>query len=303
MGAGTGILSLFCYRAGAKRVYAVEASPLATVLEEIVKANKADDVIKVIPKKVEEVELDEKVDIMVSEWMGFYLLHESMLNSVVIARDKHLNEETGICLPSHATIFSAACDYKDPFWHDVYGFNMEPMDKMVRKQATKPAVLNLPASSIISEPQVLAEFDLRWVTEEELAQVQGRSFVSIKKEAHLQGLAIWFDCKFDPWTENGEWQKPVTLSTAPNSPSTHWKQTLVMLPSANILMVEADEIVGWEMFMGQDPTNPRFYTIALGMLDPEEDEHPVPCACQMAKCVLIQALLQREEEALTQGDT
>ena len=30
------------------------------------------------------------LSLLFSEWMGFYLLHESMLNSVIKARDKHL---------------------------------------------------------------------------------------------------------------------------------------------------------------------------------------------------------------------
>ena len=47
VGAGSGILSLFCWRAGAKRVYAVEASKMAEPLAAIVEKNKASDVIKV----------------------------------------------------------------------------------------------------------------------------------------------------------------------------------------------------------------------------------------------------------------
>lgn len=41
---------------------------------------------------IERIELPEKVDIIISEWMGFYLLHESMLDSVLFARDKWLNK-------------------------------------------------------------------------------------------------------------------------------------------------------------------------------------------------------------------
>jgi len=37
--------------------------------------------------------LPEKVDIIVSEWMGYFLLYESMLNSVLVARDKFLKED------------------------------------------------------------------------------------------------------------------------------------------------------------------------------------------------------------------
>ena len=47
MGAGTGILSLFCMSAGAKRVYAVEASNLAITLKEVVKKNDTKNIIQV----------------------------------------------------------------------------------------------------------------------------------------------------------------------------------------------------------------------------------------------------------------
>lgn len=41
--------------------------------------------------KVEEVELPvEKVDIIISEWMGYCLLYESMLETVIFSRDKWL---------------------------------------------------------------------------------------------------------------------------------------------------------------------------------------------------------------------
>ena len=32
------------------------------------------------------------------------------------------------------------------------------------------------------------------------------------------------------------------------------------------------------------------------LLDPATEEHPVPCNCGMAKCALIKALLDKEEE-------
>lgn len=40
---------------------------------------------------MEEVTLPvDKVDIIISEWMGYFLLYESMLDSVLFARDKYL---------------------------------------------------------------------------------------------------------------------------------------------------------------------------------------------------------------------
>jgi len=81
-------LSLMAARSGAKKIYAVEASEMANNAEAIVQHNGYSDIIQVIKGRVEDLELPEKVDLIVSEWMGFYLLHESMLASVLNARDR-----------------------------------------------------------------------------------------------------------------------------------------------------------------------------------------------------------------------
>jgi hypothetical protein len=40
-----------------------------------------DGVIEVVQGTIETIELPEKVDIIISEWMGYFLLRESMLDS------------------------------------------------------------------------------------------------------------------------------------------------------------------------------------------------------------------------------
>jgi protein arginine N-methyltransferase 1 len=68
----------------------------------------------------------EKVDIIISEWMGYFLLYESMLDSVLFARDKWL-VKGGVMLPDVATIQLCAiedAEYrrdKIDFWDNVYG--------------------------------------------------------------------------------------------------------------------------------------------------------------------------------------
>lgn len=71
IGCGTGILSMFAARAGASHVYAIECSSIVEYANKIIEANKFADVITIIKGKVEEVDLPvEKVDIIISEWMG-----------------------------------------------------------------------------------------------------------------------------------------------------------------------------------------------------------------------------------------
>jgi predicted RNA methylase len=72
VGSGTGILSMFAAKAGAKLVYAVDACPkICDLAEELIKCNGLQDRIRVINKRVEEIEnFEENIDIIISEWMG-----------------------------------------------------------------------------------------------------------------------------------------------------------------------------------------------------------------------------------------
>ena len=95
IGCGTGILSIFAARAGAKHVYAIDNAEIALFAKEIVEENNLTDKITVIKGKMEEVDLPFKegeIDIIVSEWMGYFLVYEGMLDVVLWARDKYLNK-------------------------------------------------------------------------------------------------------------------------------------------------------------------------------------------------------------------
>jgi len=74
--------------------------------------------VKLVRGKVEEVELPdglEKVDIIISEWMGYCLFYESMLKTVLFARDKWLACTTTIlyttcaCSDKETFILSCSC--------------------------------------------------------------------------------------------------------------------------------------------------------------------------------------------------
>ena len=96
VGTGTGILAIIAARAGARMVHAVEASGMAAVA-----ANNCAQIpeaarIKVYHGRIEKVDLypdDTQVDIIFSEFMGYFLLHENMLRSVLIAKDRFLKKD------------------------------------------------------------------------------------------------------------------------------------------------------------------------------------------------------------------
>lgn len=328
VGAGTGILSLFCMSAGAKRVYAVEASNLAITLKEVVKKNDTKNIIQVIHGRIEEIIVPEEVDVIVSEWMGFYLLHESMLDSVMFARDKYLKKDPrGIMLPSHATIFAAPCSLesywmdKAKFWNNVYGFDMSPFGtnliKRERRARDKPEIMSLCPDQILSDPQIYAELDLHTVTQKDLNALNKKHFVSVRQNGKLHGIALWFDCKFEIFDQASNDQPIVILSTSPWSKPTHWKQTVIVTENFAAIeantsenkdveidpcSVEEDEVIGWEISLERSTLMngsvvsdiSRQYAISVVSLDPVSETHPDGCKCMLAKCALMQALLNHE---------
>nr|AQT40939.1 protein arginine N-methyltransferase 1 transcript variant 32 [Homo sapiens] len=121
-------------------IHEIECSSISDYAVKIVKANKLDHVVTIIKGKVEEVELPvEKVDIIISEWMGYCLFYESMLNTVLYARDKWLAPD-GLIFPDRATLYVTAIedrqykDYKIHWWENVYGFDMSCIKDVAIKE-------------------------------------------------------------------------------------------------------------------------------------------------------------------------
>lgn len=92
-GTGSGVLAIWAAHAGAAKVFAIEYTDMANHARTLVEANGLSDVVEVIQSSAEDLQLPCKVDIIVSEWMGYFLLRESMLDSVIRARNKWLKPE------------------------------------------------------------------------------------------------------------------------------------------------------------------------------------------------------------------
>src|SRR5262245_29207409 len=109
VGTGTGILAMLAARAGAKRVYAIDQSEIAQTAANLVKANGLDHMVKVFRGPARELELDEKVDVLISEWLGHLAFVEGMLDDVISVREKHLASK-GRMLPSKVEAMIAPID-------------------------------------------------------------------------------------------------------------------------------------------------------------------------------------------------
>lgn len=200
VGCGTGILSMFAAKAGASRVIGIECSEIVDLTKTIIKDNHFDDIITIIKGKVEDVELPdgiEKVDIIVSEWMGYCLLYESMLDTVIYARDKWLREG-GALFPDLATLYVVGIEdrsYKEEkidWWSEVYGFNMSCIKKVA---ISEPLVDMVQRDQVISAPCLVKEINLYTVKPEDL-NFSARFALRFNRDDYFQAFVAYFAVEF-----------------------------------------------------------------------------------------------------------
>ncbi len=107
VGAGTGLLSIMAALSGAKKVIGIEYSEIVKEFRKAINRQKVDKVVKIMHILAEEAPLDkDTVDVIVSEWMGYFLIFERMLPSVLNVRDRCL-KPGGLMISGRGKIFLA----------------------------------------------------------------------------------------------------------------------------------------------------------------------------------------------------
>jgi protein arginine N-methyltransferase 1 len=265
VGCGTGILSMFAADAGAKHVYGVDCADIAKSSKKIVAENGFADRITIIQGKLEEVELPvEKVDIIISEWMGYFLLYESMLDTVLKARDKWLAPD-GLLFPDQARMFICAIEdekyrkEKLQFWDNVYGYKMSCIKATA---LAEPLVDIVPPAQIMSEGCQIYEIDLYTVKVEDL-DFMADFELKFTRDDFCHALVAWFDVQFS------KCHAPIGFSTAPFGEYTHWKQT-VFYNNEPITAYKGKKMKG-KIRVRKNPGNHRDLNIDIA-LEYEEDK-------------------------------
>ncbi|GAX73379.1 hypothetical protein CEUSTIGMA_g832.t1 [Chlamydomonas eustigma] len=257
VGCGTGILSLFCAKAGAKHVYGIECSAIAQQAQQIVADNGYSDKVSIVVGKVEEVVLPvDKVDIIISEWMGYFLFYESMLDTVIYARDKWL-VPGGLIFPDKATLSLVGIEdgeykrEKIEFWDNVYGFNMSCIKETAMQE---PLVDIVDAQQICTTTCVVKSIDIRTMRKED-ATFEVPFYLTAKRNDYIHALVGSFDIQFTCG------HKPITFSTSPHARATHWKQTVFYLEEP-ITINTGEEVTG-SLSCRPNSKNPRDLDITI----------------------------------------
>jgi protein arginine N-methyltransferase 3 len=295
VGAGTGVLSLFAAKGGqAASVVGIEGSArMARIAGAVAEANGLSrdangGPVTIVSGRVEalvaegEGEGDDatptknsllptpnSADVLVSEWMGYALLFESMLSSVLTARDAWL-KPGGAVLPDVARVIVAGADLRTAlgcgFWDDVYGLKMTPIgDEVVdgvvglggggsssegkeekeqpKRRPPRLLVRQVPASALRTTSAQVRELDLATMSHDDqdftaefecgLSGVVGLDGAEATATTTPTTATTKITCLvlwFDTlFTERFCRDCPVVLSTAPTSAPTHWAQAVLPL--------------------------------------------------------------------------
>lgn len=232
VGAGSGILSFFAAQAGARRVYAVEASSMAQSCETLVKSNNMDHIIKVLAGKIEDIELPEKVDLIISEPMGYMLLNERMLETFLHA--KKFLKQGGKMFPTKGdlhiapftdeALFLEQCSKANFWWQNSFhGVNLTCLAPKALKEYFRQPVVDTFHPAILMARSCVWTVDFEDQNEHDLHQISIPLEFVLTQTGHIHGLAFWFDVAFLGSSQ------PVYLSTAPTEPLTHWYQVRCLL--------------------------------------------------------------------------
>merc|ERR1711935_191622 len=243
--------------AGAKKVIGVDMSGIVTHARNIVKTNGFADVVTILHGKLEEIDLGvDKVDIIVSEWMGYCLLYENMLETVLYARDKWL-VPGGLILPDKASLY--ICGIEDAkyrqeklgWWDDVYGFDMT----CIKEQAFhEPLVDTVSEEQVITDHFKLVTIDITTCTKADLEFEATFKIASLYND-HMHAFVSWFDVEFSHLAN------PTSFETGPQHRYTHWKQTVFYTRDA--LPINSREEVTGKFVCSLNKKNPRDLDITI----------------------------------------
>jgi len=234
-GTGTGVLAIAAARAGARRVYAIEASSIGYLADLMFQANGFSDRITLLEGRSAHVDLPEKADVLIGETIGSEPLREQVLETFLDLRSRCLKPGARL-VPEGLSVFGIpveipAADLSPHTftpeaaerWRDAYGMDFSPMAAV----AASPGQSFLAQGAVarrwreLSDPIRLVEVDLRCHSD---ATIRTTSAASAKSVGIVNGLIIFFDLRVSP---------SVRLSTAPASASeqSNWRNPVEILPA------------------------------------------------------------------------
>ncbi|KAG4137987.1 hypothetical protein ERO13_D07G106300v2 [Gossypium hirsutum] len=250
VGAGTGILSLFCAKAGAAHVYAIECSHMVDMAKQIVETNGLPDgeVFKIVVPSC--IASCASCQALLSSLLPYYFVWLHSLQSKFLFLHP-CQVDDGVVLPDEASLYLTAiedAEYKDDkieFWNNVYGFDMS----CIKKQAMmEPLVDTVDQKQIVTICHLLKTMDISKMVLGDASFTAPFKLIA-KRDDYIHAFVAYFDVSFT------KCHKLMGFSTGPRSRATHWKQTVLYLEDV-LTICEGETIIG-SMTVAPNKKNPR----------------------------------------------
>jgi type I protein arginine methyltransferase len=193
IGCGPAVFSLLACRAGAKRVYAIETEDIIDVARQIAVANGFGDRIQFFQSDSRNVELPERVNVIVSDIRGVLPLFDGAVASLEDAKIRFL-APNGVLIPRR-DVLKAAIVESGPFYKSL----VSPWKKTVEETALDVPlrmVLNTAHSScpkpeqLISEAAEICTLDYMGHPN---PNASAKLMLNAKRDGTAHGICVWFE--------------------------------------------------------------------------------------------------------------
>lgn len=235
IGTGSGVLAIAAARAGARHVYAVEASDIADVAERVFADNGVQDRVTLIRGWSRLVELPEPADLLVAELIGNEPFEEEILETTLDVRRRLLKPDARLIphtlelvarplrLPDEVARQRAIGREAVERWRQLYGIEFQSLlDAAFPGPVNNPTEVEILAGWTPVGPAVsLAQVDLGTFEE---PTVDASAELEVAPTACVNAIAVTFRARLhgsivhvlDPW----RW------------PSSSWATSMWVLPDA-----------------------------------------------------------------------
>ena len=244
VGTGTGILAVLAKRAGAKKVYGIDASPIVRLSRRMVEANDVEDV-ELIESDMALAVLPGKVDVIFSECLGNLAFGDRMFRKLGDFSRRWLKPD-GRRGPTEVRLYAQPTDCRlfgdpRPFWRKPYkDLDLSPFLPAVESQVS---VVDVVSSFLHGEPELLATFD-------HFARPGSFDLAAsweMPEGKTCNAVAFWFEV---------DWAPGVTMSTSPMAPGTHWAQAIMRIPERQL---SAGDILDYRVRITFDDDETPYY--------------------------------------------
>ncbi len=235
LGTGTGVLAIAAAQAGARHVYAIEASEIGATAREMFAANGVEDRITLVEGWSTEVSLPQRADLFISEMIGNDPFGEQLFEITVDARERFLNANARL-IPSAITAKALVLDipqeelnlrtftaHNFEHWQQWYGIDFDALDRF--NPSLEQLYFRNPKQAAswptLAPPITLTTLDM--ATCDRLPALEAN--FNAERDGAINAVLLYFELEMAPGA---------TFSVEPRQcdPANHWICPIWLLPQA-----------------------------------------------------------------------